>query len=49
MLLVSHNLAVVNQIAERTVVMYSGEIIEEGPTSTLINSAKHPYTVNLIR
>ena len=29
MLLVSHNLAVVNQIAERTVVMYSGEIIEE--------------------
>jgi ABC-type dipeptide/oligopeptide/nickel transport system ATPase component len=49
MLLVSHNLAVVSQIAERTVVMYSGEIIEEGPTSTLINSAKHPYTVNLIR
>jgi ABC-type dipeptide/oligopeptide/nickel transport system ATPase component len=47
MLLVSHNLAVVNQIAERTVVMYSGEIIEEGPTSTLINSAKHPYTVNV--
>ena len=49
MLLVSHNLAVVSQIAERTVVMYSGEIVEEGPTSTLINSSKHPYTVNLIR
>ena len=29
--------------------MYSGEIVEEGPTSTLINSSKHPYTVNLIR
>lgn len=49
MLLVSHNLAVVSQIAQRTLVMYSGEIVEEGPTSTLINSPKHPYTVNLIR
>jgi len=49
MLLVSHNLAVVSQIAQRTLVMYSGEIVEEGPTSTLINAPKHPYTVNLIR
>ena len=49
MLLVSHNLPVVSQIAQRTLVMYAGEIVEEGPTSTLINSPKHPYTVNLIR
>lgn len=49
MLLVSHNLPVVSQIAQRTLVMYAGEIVEEGPTSALINSPKHPYTVNLIR
>jgi oligopeptide/dipeptide ABC transporter ATP-binding protein len=48
-LLVSHNLGVVSQIAERTLVMYSGEVVEEGPTRTLIENPKHPYTVNLVR
>jgi oligopeptide/dipeptide ABC transporter ATP-binding protein len=48
-LLVSHNLGVVSQVAERTLVMYSGKVVEEGPTKSLIESPKHPYTVNLVR
>ena len=41
---ITHNLAVVRQIASRTVVLYRGRIAEEGPTSSLLDDPRHPYT-----
>lgn len=41
---ITHNLAVVRQIANRTVVLYRGRIAEEGPTGSLLDDPRHPYT-----
>ena len=41
---ITHNLAVVRQIASRTVVLYRGRIAEEGPTGSLLDDPRHPYT-----
>jgi oligopeptide/dipeptide ABC transporter ATP-binding protein len=43
-LLVSHNLAVVGELCERTAVMYLGRIVELGPTGQLLERPAHPYT-----
>lgn len=48
LILITHDLAVVSQITQRTIVMYAGSIIEEGPTTKIIKSARHPYTIGLI-
>ena len=48
MLLISHNLAVVSQIASKIIVMYSGHVVESGHTEEVLNDPKHPYTINLI-
>ena len=48
MLLISHNLAVVSQIATQVIVMYSGNVVEMGRTEDVLNNPKHPYTINLI-
>jgi len=45
---VTHDLAVVAQIADHIVVLYSGEVQEQGPTELLINNPKHPYTKRLM-
>ena len=41
---VTHDLAVVAQVADRIVVLYDGEINEAGPVDTIINDPEHPYT-----
>ena len=41
---ITHNLAVVRQIANRTVVLYRGRIAEEGQTGSLLDDPWHPYT-----
>lgn len=46
-LLISHNLAVVEQLCEETAVMYLGQVVEQGPTSALLARPAHPYTVAL--
>jgi len=48
MLFVTHNLAVVAEIADRVCVMYAGEIVEEGPAREVLYQPRHPYTAALI-
>lgn len=45
---VTHDLAVVAQIADHIVVLYNGEIKEAGPVDVIINKPKHPYTRRLM-
>jgi ABC-type glutathione transport system ATPase component len=45
---VSHDLAVVQQIAETTIVMRRGRIVEEGPTDTVLTTPSHDYTKQLL-
>jgi peptide/nickel transport system ATP-binding protein len=48
-LYVSHDLAVVAQIADRIIVLRDGEIREEGQTEALLRQPAHPYTQSLLR
>lgn len=48
MLFISHDLAVVRLIADRILVMKSGEIVEQGPTEEVWNNPQHPYTQQLL-
>ncbi len=48
-LLISHDLAVVGEVAQRVAVMYAGEIVEVVNTSSLFRAPRHPYTQGLVR
>jgi peptide/nickel transport system ATP-binding protein len=45
---VSHDLAVVSEIASQIAVMYAGRIVEHGPAANLLRRPRHPYTLGLI-
>lgn len=45
---ISHDLALIRYVCERTVVMYLGRIVEEGATAALIAAPQHPYTRALL-
>ncbi|MEH7346537.1 ABC transporter ATP-binding protein [Bacillus sp. JJ1532] len=47
-LFITHDLGVVSQICDRTVVMYAGEVIESGETKEVLHAPQHPYTRALI-
>ena len=47
-LLITHNLTVVREVADRVAVMYAGEIVEIAPTERLFDDPRHPYTQGLI-
>ena len=47
-LLVTHDLAVHANVADRVGIMYAGRIVEEGPTQTIFQAPRHPYTDHLI-
>jgi peptide/nickel transport system ATP-binding protein len=48
-LLVTHDMAVHANVADRVMIMYAGRIAEEAPTESVFNAPLHPYTQHLIR
>ena len=49
LLLITHDLAVVAQVADRVAVMYAGRVVEEGPAREVLGGqARHPYTQGLL-
>ena len=48
MLLITHDLGIVVEIAERLMVMYAGDEVETGPTKSLLKNPNHPYTKGLV-
>jgi oligopeptide/dipeptide ABC transporter ATP-binding protein len=49
LLFISHDLAVVAQLAGRLLVMYAGRIVEQGPAREVMERPAHPYTEGLLR
>jgi oligopeptide/dipeptide ABC transporter ATP-binding protein len=45
---ISHNLAVVSEVAHEIIVMYAGRVVERAPTDSLFAQPLHPYTLGLI-
>jgi peptide/nickel transport system ATP-binding protein len=48
MLFISHDLAVVSQVADRVMVMRQGLVLESGPAARVFHHPQHPYTVSLL-
>jgi oligopeptide/dipeptide ABC transporter ATP-binding protein len=49
LLLITHNLGLVADIADRVGVMYAGQIVEEGPALDVLQRPRHPYTRALLK
>ncbi|WP_219835723.1 ABC transporter ATP-binding protein [Paenibacillus sp. R14(2021)] len=48
-LLITHDMGVAAEMADRIAVMYAGAIVEEGTVDDIFNTPRHPYTVGLLR
>lgn len=48
LIFITHNLGVVAQMADRVVVMYCGQVVEDGPVEQIFYHPKHPYTRGLL-
>ncbi len=48
MILITHDLGVIAEMADRVAVMYAGEIVEQSPVASLFDEPLHPYTKGLI-
>ena len=48
-LFISHNLGVISRVTDRVAVMYSGELVEQGPVRHIFRDPQHPYTAALLR
>jgi oligopeptide/dipeptide ABC transporter ATP-binding protein len=49
LMIITHNLGVIGEMADDVVVMYMGKIVEEAPLAGLFNNPQHPYTQALFR
>jgi peptide/nickel transport system ATP-binding protein len=49
LLLITHNLGIVNEACDRVAVMYAGRIVEQGPAREVCVAPSHPYTRELLR
>jgi len=49
LLFITHNPALVAGFADRVMVMYAGQIVEQGPPATVLQKPLHPYTMGLVR
>jgi len=49
LILITHDMGVVAEMCHRVVVMYAGEVVEEGPVDDLFHDPRHPYTEGLLR
>src|SRR5499425_2683228 len=49
LILISHDLGVIADVAETVAVMYAGKIVEIGPAMDIFHHPKHPYTEGLLR
>jgi peptide/nickel transport system ATP-binding protein len=47
-LVISHDIALVHQVSDRVVVLYLGQVVEQGPADRVIRAPLHPYTAALI-
>ncbi|MFC7044392.1 dipeptide ABC transporter ATP-binding protein [Halobacteriaceae archaeon GCM10025711] len=47
-LMITHDLGVIAEVADRVAVMYAGEIVEEGPVEEIFHNPSHPYTYTLL-
>ncbi|WP_454285875.1 ABC transporter ATP-binding protein [Rhizobium arsenicireducens] len=47
--LITHDLGVVSEYCDRVMVMYAGQVVEEGPTASVIQKPQHPYTRGLLQ
>jgi peptide/nickel transport system ATP-binding protein len=48
MLIITHDLGVIAEIADEVVVMYAGKIVESAPVDSLFTDPQHPYTIGLL-
>ncbi|RML77307.1 ABC transporter ATP-binding protein [Pseudomonas amygdali] len=48
MILITHDLGVVAEVADDLMVMYAGRVVESGPVKTLFDDPQHPYTIGLM-
>src|SRR5207253_29123 len=49
LMLISHDLGVIAEVADTVAVMYAGKIVELGPAMDVFHNPKHPYTEGLLR
>ncbi|MEX1179136.1 MAG: ABC transporter ATP-binding protein [Nitriliruptor sp.] len=49
MILITHDLGVVTEVADRAAVMYAGEVVETGTVRSVFTAPAHPYTLGLMR
>jgi len=47
-ILITHDLGLIAELAERVIVMYAGKIVEYGDVQTIFESPRHPYTIGLM-
>ncbi|MBH3437279.1 ABC transporter ATP-binding protein [Pseudomonas luteola] len=48
MMLITHDLGVVAEVADDVAVMYAGQVVESGPVTALFDDPQHPYTIGLM-